>query len=234
MNQLIAIVLGGSAGALARFYVANGVYAWLGRSFPFGTLFVNVSGSFLMGFLTAMLMQRFVLAVEYRAALLIGFLGAYTTFSTYALESFYLIEEGNLHKAALNIFLSNVLCLAAVWTGLLLGRKLFQNDSYQWLDHLPYLLMLLGTVAAFLLAALAQFLFQRLHIGAEGRLIALVLLLAMSTAAFTLWIAFKLFQMQLEFQEILGVFVIVNLFGILVIWLGSSFGNWLWQLNLLR
>ena len=68
MNQLIAIALGGSLGAVARFWVANGIYAWLGRSFPFGTLFVNVSGSFLMGFLTALLMQRLMVAVEYRAA----------------------------------------------------------------------------------------------------------------------------------------------------------------------
>lgn len=72
MSQLIAIALG----AVTRFLVANGIYAVLGRGFPYGTLFVNVSGSFLMGFLTALLMlQRFVYAAEYRALILIVFFG---------------------------------------------------------------------------------------------------------------------------------------------------------------
>ncbi|MDD2762138.1 MAG: fluoride efflux transporter CrcB, partial [Methylomonas sp.] len=190
MNQLIAIALGGSAGAVARFLVANGIYAWLGRSFPFGTLFVNVSGSFLMGFLTAMLMQRFTLAVEYRAAILVGFLGAYTTFSTFALESFYLIEEGNLPKAGLNIFLNAVLCLVAVWIGIVAGRKIFENDAYRWLDELPVAEMLLGIMLAFLLAALAQFLFQYLNSTLEWRLIVLILLLGVLTVLLTLWLSF--------------------------------------------
>lgn len=234
MNQLIAIALGGSLGAVARFLVANGVYAWLGRSFPLGTLFVNVSGSFLMGFLTALLMQRFMMVVEYRAAILVGFLGAYTTFSTFALESFYLFEEGELHKATLNIFLSVVLCLVAVWFGMLLGRKIFDNGAYRWLDDLPYIEMVLGIVVAFLLATLAQLSFQRLSLSLEWRLIALILLLGVLTVSLTLWLAFKLFHFQLELQEILGIFMAINLLGMLVMWLGTLFGNWLWQFNLLR
>lgn len=234
MNQLLAIALGGSAGAVARFLVANGIYAWLGRSFPFGTLFVNVSGSFLMGFLTALLMQRFTLVVEYRAAALVGFLGAYTTFSTFALESLYLFEEGNFLKAALNIFLSMVLCMAAVWIGLVLGRKLFADDAYLWLEELPYLQLILAGMAGFLLASLAQFMFQRLNLAAEWRVTGLVVLLGVQTIALTLWISFRLFNCNLAFQEILGVFLTTSLSGMLVIWLGTLFGNWLWQLNLLR
>lgn len=234
MSQIIAIALGGSVGAVARFLVANGIYSWLGRSFPFGTLFVNVSGSFLMGFLTAFLMQRFTMAVEYRAAILVGFLGAYTTFSTFALESFYLFEENDLRKAALNIFLSVVLCLVAVWFGMLLGRKVFGTGSYRWLDDLPYIEMMLGIVVAFLLATLAQFMFQRLSLTVEWRLIALILLLGVLTVSLTLWLAFKLFHFQLELHEILGIFITTNVFGMLVMWLGTLFGNWLWQLNLLR
>ena len=234
MSQFIAIALGGSLGALARFFVANGIYAWLGRNFPFGTLFVNVSGSFLMGFLTALLMQRFTMVVEYRAALLVGFLGAYTTFSTFALESFYLFEEGNLLKAALNIFLSVVLCMVAVWIGMVVGRKIFDNDAYRWLDDLPYIELMLGIIAAFLLATLAQFVFQRLNFTSEWRLIVLVLLLGVLTVSLTLWVSFKLFNFQLELPEILGIFISTNLWGMLVIWFGTLFGNWLWQLNLLR
>lgn len=234
MNQLLAIALGGSAGAVARFLVANGVYAWLGRAFPFGTLFVNVSGCFAMGFLTALMLQRFTAVVEYRAAILIGFLGAYTTFSTFALETVYLIEDGGLRKAALNIFLSTVLCLVAVSLGLILGRKIFANDAYRWLDDLPYIEMMLGILVFFLLAALAAFVFQRLNITVERRVITLVLLLGVLTLSLTLWIAFKLFDFQLEVQDILGILATTNLVGMMVVWLGTLFGNWLWQLNLLR
>jgi CrcB protein len=144
MNQLIAIALGGSVGAVTRFLVANGIYGVLGRSFPHGTLFVNVSGSFLMGFLTTLMLQRFSMAVEYLAAILVGFLGAYTTFSTFALETVNLFEEGSLLKAFLNIFLSAVLCLVAVWFGLVWGRTLFSGDIYPWLGNgMPYSDMLL-------------------------------------------------------------------------------------------
>lgn len=130
MNQLLAIALGGAVGALARFWVANGIYNWLGRDFPHGTLFVNVSGSFLMGILTELMLQRLPMSVEFRAAILIGFLGAYTTFSTFAIESLYLIEQGGYWKAAMNVFLSVTLCLTAVWVGLVLGRRLFSGELY--------------------------------------------------------------------------------------------------------
>jgi CrcB protein len=234
MNQLIVIALGGSAGAIARFLVANGIYAWLGRSFPFGTLFVNVSGSFLMGFLTALLMQRFALVAEYRAALLIGFLGAYTTFSTFALESFYLFEEGNPLKAFLNIFLSVVLCMVAVWIGMVVGRKLFADDAYLWLEELPWLQLTLGILAGLLVSAVTQYLFHKLNLTAESRLITQIILLAALSVAFTLWIANKQFNLQLEFTEMLGIFIAASLSAMLTIWLGTLLGNWLWQLTTLR
>lgn len=126
--SLVAIALGGAAGALARFWVSNGLYGWLGRDFPYGTLFINVSGSFLMGLLTVLMIQRFALSAEYRAAILVGFLGAYTTFSTFSLETLVLFEEGSVLKAALNVFLSVILCLAAVWVGAILGRRLFSGE----------------------------------------------------------------------------------------------------------
>ncbi|MGZ8225410.1 MAG: fluoride efflux transporter CrcB [Methylovulum sp.] len=235
MNQIIAIALGGSIGAVIRFLVANNIYAWLGRSFPHGTLFVNVSGSFLMGFLTALMLQRFPLAVEYRAAILVGFLGAYTTFSTFALETLYLFEEGNLLKASLNIFLSVVLCLAAVWYGMVLGRQLFAEDPYPRLGHgLPYLHLGLGVMAAFLLTVVAEFLFQRFNLSLELRAVGLILILGVLTISSTLWLAFNLTEIRFEFHGLLSLFVINALFGVAAVWLGILMGNWLWQLNLSR
>lgn len=235
MNQLVAIALGGSVGAIARFLVANGIYAVLGRGFPHGTLFVNVSGSFLMGFLTELMLQRFALAVEYRAAILVGFLGAYTTFSTFAIETLYLFEEGSLLKAFLNIFLSVVLCLAGVWFGLLWGRQIFGNDLYPWLGHgLPYLDLAVAAVAALLLTILAELLFRQFDLAAERRAVVLILFLGVLTISSTLWLAFKLSEIRLEFQGLLSIFAINALLGAAVIWLGSFLGNWLWQLNLSR
>jgi CrcB protein len=235
MKELIAIALGGSLGAVSRFLVANGIYAVLGRSFPMGTMFVNVTGSFLIGLLTQLMLQRFAMAVEYRAAILVGFLGAYTTFSTFALETLYLFEEGSLLKAFLNIFLSVVLCLAGVWFGLIWGRTIFMNDIYPWLGHeLPYADMALGFVTAFLLAILAEFAFLRMNFTPELRAVVLILLLGVLTISSTLWLAFKLSEIRLEFQGLLSIFAINALFGVAMVWLGTFVGNWLWQLNLLR
>jgi CrcB protein len=121
--QTLAIAAGGAVGALLRFWVSNGIYGLLGRSFPYGTLVVNVSGSLLMGFLYVLLVDKLVLGSQWRAALLIGLLGAFTTFSTFSIETLNLVEEGETVKALLNVVLSVVLCLTAAWVGVLAGRS---------------------------------------------------------------------------------------------------------------
>ncbi len=124
MTQLFAIAAGGAVGALFRFWFSNGVYSLLGRSFPFGTLAVNVLGSLLMGFLYVLLLDRMTTPPEVRAALLVGFLGAFTTFSTFSIETLNLIEQADFFKAGLNMVLSVTACVFACWFGVLLGRQL--------------------------------------------------------------------------------------------------------------
>ena len=122
--QLIAIAAGGAVGALMRFWVSTGVYNLLGRGFPYGTLVVNVLGSLVMGFLYVLLLDRMTVAPEVRAALLVGFLGAFTTFSTFSIETLNLLEQADFLKAGLNITISVVACVMACWLGVQLGRQL--------------------------------------------------------------------------------------------------------------
>ncbi len=122
--QWMSIALGGALGAVGRFWVSNLVYDWWGRGLPWGTLAVNVLGSFTMGLLGILLVERLALSAQWRGVILVGFLGAFTTFSTFSLETFYLIEQGEPVKAALNVLMSVVACLFAVWGGVMIGRAL--------------------------------------------------------------------------------------------------------------
>lgn len=123
MLNIIAIAGGGAIGALLRFWMSGWVYSVLGRDFPYGTLFVNVTGSFFMGLFFILLEERFNLGAEWRAVLLIGLLGAFTTFSTFSIESLNLLLAGEATKAVLNILLSVSICIFATWLGMLLGRQ---------------------------------------------------------------------------------------------------------------
>lgn len=124
MLQLLAIAGGGAVGAVARFLVSTGVYRLFGRDFPWGTLAVNVLGSFAMGLLFVLLLERSLMAPEGRAAILVGFLGAFTTFSTFSLETLTLVEQGAMVRALLNVAASVLLCVTACWAGMIAARAL--------------------------------------------------------------------------------------------------------------
>jgi len=124
LKALIFIAIGGAAGAVLRYGASLSVYSLLGKGFPYGTLFVNVSGSLLMGLLSVIMLERFNIGPEWRAAVLVGVLGSFTTFSTFSIETLNLLEQGDVMRAMTNIVLSVLVCLAAVWFGVLIGRQI--------------------------------------------------------------------------------------------------------------
>ena len=121
---LLLIGLGGFAGAISRYVVDGLVTDRTAGAFPWGTLAVNATGSFLLGLLFAMTTERAVLPADIRGPLMIGFLGAYTTFSTWMLESWGLIESGSYAAALANLGGSVVIGLVAVAAGLIIGRAI--------------------------------------------------------------------------------------------------------------
>ncbi len=124
MKALVLIAIGGAFGAVFRYGASLSVYSMLGRGFPYGTLFVNVTGSLLMGLLSVLFLERYTIDPEWRAAILVGLLGSFTTFSTFSMETLALLEQGDISRASLNIVLSVVVCLLAVWAGVIIGRQL--------------------------------------------------------------------------------------------------------------
>lgn len=124
MSQILAIAIGGALGSVARFGVSTGIYALLGRSFPYGTFIVNISGCLAMGFLFVLFTEMFSNNTVMRAGVLIGVLGGYTTFSSFSIETFNLIEQGEVMKASLYVVGSVVLSLLGTWLGVITGRMI--------------------------------------------------------------------------------------------------------------
>lgn len=125
MSIYFAIAFGGSLGAVSRYWVSTSTNRWLGEGFPYGTLTVNVAGSIVIGFLTIVLADRLNVSNEVRLGLIVGFLGAFTTFSAFALDTVYLLDNGAILKALSYSLLSVALSVLGVWAGIFSAKHYF-------------------------------------------------------------------------------------------------------------
>lgn len=121
---MLAIAVFGALGCLSRYLVSGWVYEKLGRGFPFGTLAVNMLGAYLIGLIMEFAIRSAQLSPPLRAGVIIGFLGGFTTFSTFSYETFVLLEEGRMLTAFSNVFLSVMACLVFTWFGIVTARAL--------------------------------------------------------------------------------------------------------------
>ncbi len=124
MQMIVMIGLGGALGAIARHLMTYRVAQFFGSSFPYGTLSVNILGSFIMGLVVPYLAERFQLSPEFRGFLVFGVLGGFTTFSAFSLEVSLLIEKNNLSSAALYSLSSVLLAVGALFVGIWVGKAM--------------------------------------------------------------------------------------------------------------
>jgi len=122
--QALWVGVGGATGAVARFATYIYVHRWLGANFPWGTLTVNALGSFALGLATAWIVAEPGAPGVVRPMLAVGFLGAFTTFSTFSVDAVVLLEEGRTLPAGLYVLANVGLCLGLAWLGLLVFRHL--------------------------------------------------------------------------------------------------------------
>lgn len=125
MYTYLAIAFGGAAGAMTRYWVHSLIQDYNRGAFPYGTFAVNVVGSFLIGVFFVVFTERVLLDAQWRPVVIVGFLGAMTTFSAFSLESLLLFEQGLYNTALLYILGSVVVCLLAAMLGLQATRALF-------------------------------------------------------------------------------------------------------------
>ena len=122
MGKYLMVGVGGFLGAIARFWVGGFVSAKIGTRFPLGTFVINCTGSFFIGFIVTLLAQRAHWSPNWRYLIPIGFIGAYTTFSTFEYETFRVLQEGELLMALLNVLVSVLVGFLAVWLGVIAAR----------------------------------------------------------------------------------------------------------------
>jgi len=124
MYRIILIGMAGFAGALARYWMSGWADERWGASFPIGTLVVNLLGCLAIGFLFHATEEKYLVDPVVRTAILVGFLGGFTTFSSFGIQTFTLLRDGEIFLAGMNIAVSNVVGIGMVWTGYVVSRSL--------------------------------------------------------------------------------------------------------------
>ncbi|HAS27967.1 MAG TPA: fluoride efflux transporter CrcB [Dehalococcoidia bacterium] len=120
--QILYLAVAGALGAVSRFLLSGFIYRLLGSGFPYGTLLINVIGSLLIGFIMQVGLSTDIIPQQLRTVITIGFLGAFTTFSTFSYETLNYIQDGVWGMAILNIAANVIVCLLAVFAGLIIGK----------------------------------------------------------------------------------------------------------------
>lgn len=140
LTRYLAVAAGGALGACLRFYVGGSLLSRAVAPFPTATFVINVTGSFILGFFLTLAAERIEVDWHLRLAVAVGFVGAYTTFSTFEYETAILAEEGNLALALLNVVLSFAVGYAAAWAGIAAARRvegipITSNATYEQFER---------------------------------------------------------------------------------------------------
>jgi len=123
MERYLMVLLGGGFGSLARYVVAIAINSRVGNRFPLGTVVINITGSFLIGVLMILLTEKFQMHENWRLLLVVGFLGGYTTFSSFEFETYQAVHSGDYWIGLLNVLGSVTLGFAGVWLGAVIARR---------------------------------------------------------------------------------------------------------------
>ena len=124
MVKIISLVVGGALGTTLRYFFSGTIYKITGADFPYGTLAVNIAGCFIIGFLVSITETKFILGPNSKTLLMVGFCGAFTTFSTFILETANLMKDGEISRAFLNVFISLILGFVFLRAGMIMGEVL--------------------------------------------------------------------------------------------------------------